>query len=183
MKALPAMALGALLLAGTAARAAGDCTTLCDGTFYPTATVETVQQLIQNGADVNGRDSAGKTPLHWAGGADPAVIVALLQAGADVNAVDSLNRAPIHFVTATGSAESITILLNAGADVNARTANDWTPLHGVAKFGAPENVALLIDAGADAGARNEMGESPFDLAKTNQRMAGTEAFEMLKAAH
>jgi len=175
--------IAAFGLSGAPAMAANDCTTLCDGAFYMTATPDTLQALIEGGADVNATDAAGKTPLHHAAKATPAVIKALLDAGADVNAVDTLDRAPIHFISAASTGENILLLLAAGADVNAQTANDWTPLHGVAKFGTPENVMVLIAAGADASLRNEMGETPFALAATNPRMADTEAYDLLEQAH
>ena len=161
---------------------AQECGSLCDPEFYRTASVDGLNKLITSGADVNARDDVGRAALHWAAGASPAVIVALLQAGADVQARDMYDRTPLHFVSATGSAENITLLLQAGADVNARTANDWTPLHGVAKFGAPENVALLLAAGADGAALTQMGETAFVLGQTNARMAGTEALEVLRVA-
>jgi len=173
---------GALALGGAAPVLAGECETLCDPEFYKTASVGDLSLLIGAGEDVNARDDVGRAALHWSAGASPAVITALIQAGADVQARDMYDRTPLHFVSATGSAENITLLLQAGADVNARTANDWTPLHGVAKFGTPENVALLLAAGADGAARTQMGETAFVLGKTNSRMAGTEALEVLRSA-
>ncbi len=182
MKNLVSAITTVLVLAGTPVLASGDCPVLCDQAFYATATADAVQHLIDGGADVNAQGADGKTPLHWAAGATPETIAALLLAGADVNAKDKWERTPLHFISATGSAEIIGQLINAGADVNALTANDWTPLHGVAKFGTPENVTLLIRAGADASLRNEMGETPYDLATTNQRMQETDALSALKDA-
>lgn len=172
----------ALTLSITPALAAAQCQELCDPAFYQSATGTSVRQMIDSGANVNARDAEGKTPLHWAASATPETIAALLLAGADVHAIDQLQRAPLHFISATGSVENITLLINAGADVNARTANDWTPLHGVAKFGPPQNIAVLINAGADASIKNEMGETPYDLAGTNQRMQDTDALVALKDA-
>ena len=148
----------AMAVASSPVLAANECGALCQSEFYQTATADTVQKLLDKGADVNARDAAGKTPLHWVANADPKSILVLIAAGADVNARDDLDRTPLHFVSATGSAENVLLLLSAGADVNAKTANDWTPLHGVAKFGSPDNVRILLEAGADASAANEMGE-------------------------
>lgn len=174
------LATAAVIIGLAAPGLAGECGVLCDPEFYKTASTDTVHQLIEAGVDVNARDDVGRAALHWATAASPAVITALLRAGADVQAEDQYQRTPLHFISAAGSAENISLLLQAGAEVNARTANDWTPLHGVAKFGTPENVQLMLAAGADGAARTQMGETAFDLATTNARMAGTEALETLR---
>ncbi len=169
-----------LVFAGAPVLAADGCTDLCDAGFYVSVTAEEMQQMIDQGIDVNARDAVGKSALHWVAKAKPEVIAALLAAGADVNAEDQLDRAPLHFVAATGSFENIKLLLEAGAQVNAKTANDWTPLHGAAKYGSSQSVIVLLEAGADAAARTEMGESPFDFSQDNPALAGTEALKILE---
>ena len=173
--------ISALALTSASAHA-GECDVLCHAEFYQTATAETVQQLIEGGADVTAQDGDGKSPLHWVAKADPDVITALIAAGADVNATDNLDRAPLHFVSAMAAPDIVALFIEAGADVNAKTANDWTPLHGVAKFGSPENIRVLLDAGADAGAVNKMGETPFDLAASNERVKASPEYQVLEDA-
>ncbi len=162
--------------------AAGPCGVLCNAEFYETATPASVEQLVAEGEDVNGKDPMGRSPLHFAGGARADTIRALIAAGADVSAPDSLDRKPIHFVTAAGSPENVVVLLKAGADPNARTANNWTPLHGVAKWGRPEIIRVLLEAGADPGATNDMGETPFDLVGNNTQVLESPEFHVLKEA-
>ena len=169
-----------LIMVAVPVMAATECQELCDPAFYQTATAGAVQQLIDDGADVNALGGDDKSPLHWAAGASPDTIAVLLKAGADATAKDKWDRTPLHFVSVSGSVKSIALLLVAGADVNARSANDWTPLHGVAKFGMPENIEFLIEAGADPSIKNQMGETPYDLAATNQKMQDTDALKALK---
>lgn len=164
------------------ALAADPCTDLCNTEFYQSATVESIQQQIDQGTDVNALDGEQKSALHWVAGAKPEVVTALLAAGADVNAKDYLDRAPLLFVAATGTVENITLLLDAGAEVNAKTANDWTALHGAAKFNTAESVMVLLQAGADPAAKTEMGETPFALSPNNQKLVDTEALIILKDA-
>ena len=164
------------------AQAADTCDVLCQTEFYQTATAITVAQVIEDGASVMAKDAAGKTALHWVGKASPATIKVLLAAGADVNAKDDLDRTPLHFVSAVGAPDIVTLLLAAGADVNAKTANDWTPLHGVAKFGAPETIKILLAAGADPSALTEMGETPFDLAASNEPVKASPEYQILQEA-
>lgn len=182
MKNLVSIIAAALILATVPVLAATECQELCDPAFYQTATGDDVQHLIDDGADVNALGNDDKSPLHWAAGATSDAIAVLLKAGADATARDKWDRTPLHFVSVSGSPKSVALLLVAGADVNARSANDWTPLHGVAKFGAPESIEFLIAAGADASIKNEMGETPYDLAGSNQRMQDTDALKALKDA-
>ncbi len=172
----------ALVFAGGPVLAADDCAELCDAGFYVEATTENLQQLLDQGVDVNALDGEKKSALHWVAGAKPEVILALIAAGADVNAKDYLERAPLLFVAATGSVENIKLLLEAGADVNAKTANDWTALHGAAKFNSSEAVMVLLEAGAEPAAKTEMGETPFALSPDNSKLAETEALKILKDA-
>ena len=169
-----------LVFAGAPALASDGCTQLCTADFYLSATAQDIQQVIDQGVDVNARDDIGKSALHWVAQAKPAVITALLTAGAEVNAKDKWDRTPLHFVAATGTLENIKLLLEAGAEVNAQTANDWTPIHGAAKFGAAHNVVALLEAGADAAAKTEMGETPFTFAASNPKLEGTEVLKTLE---
>lgn len=172
--------VSALIISAGPVSADGACAELCDAGFYSTATSADLQQLIDQGINVNARDEVGKTALHWVAMAKQEVVSALLVAGADVNAKDKWDRTPLHFVGATGSIENIQLLLDAGAGVNAKTANDWTPIHGAAKFGEADNVLVLLDAGADPSARTEMGESAFDFGLGNAILAGTDAIKLLE---
>jgi ankyrin repeat protein len=79
--------------------------------------------LLEAGADVNARDKAGDTPLHWAAAENTgtAVINALLQAGAVVNARDRYGWLPIHTAADRNpNPDIIDALLKAGADPDKR---------------------------------------------------------------
>ena len=52
----------AALMLTTPVLATSDCQELCDPVFYQTATADAVQQLIDNGADVNARGGDDKSP-------------------------------------------------------------------------------------------------------------------------
>ncbi|XP_029062476.1 ankyrin repeat domain-containing protein 54 isoform X2 [Monodon monoceros] len=59
--------------------------------------VETVQLLLDHGADPNQRDGLGNTPLHLAACTNHVpVITTLLRGGARVDALDRAGRTPLH---------------------------------------------------------------------------------------
>jgi len=70
-----------------------------------------------------------------------------------------------------------TTLIGFGADVNARTEDGDTALLLVAKYGTnAEIITILIDSGADGVAVDQDGKTPFDLAKENKALVGTDAY-------
>ncbi len=85
----------------------------------------------------------------------------------------------LHVAAVRGIPESITVLLNAGVDIETRDKNGWTPLHVAAGHGTPEVVTVLLDAGADVKAQTIDGQTVVDLAKSNNKMTGTEAYRRL----
>ncbi|WP_373692241.1 ankyrin repeat domain-containing protein [Endozoicomonas sp. SESOKO1] len=106
-----------------------------------------IQAMITRGADVNGRDHSGCTPLHlavYSRHAQDAVGV-LVACKADVYARNNQGQTPLHLAAESGQPEVIGQLIDHGAFVNATTArivgvtpdvveyNRDTPL-GLAKF-------------------------------------------------
>ncbi len=85
----------------------------------------------QRAANVNAKDSRGKTPLQWVvsivGGAkDRAVLNWLLNNGAEVNAVDNYGSTPLDWAEYAGLEELAGVLRGAGG-VNRRRPPDPTP--------------------------------------------------------
>ena len=74
--------------------------------------IGSLRTLIEGGANVNGKDEIGQTPLHHAKNKEVAEL--LIAHGADVNARDNGRSTPLHYAS---DAEVVELLLSCGANV------------------------------------------------------------------
>lgn len=123
--------------------------------------------LIDAGADVNGRNRFGESPIFYASGE---VTKVLLEAGADATITGCFGQTAL--LTST-SAPKVRMLLAAGANPLAVGADKDTPLHRVEDA---ESVAIYAGLGVDVNARNILGDTPL-FHQSNQ-----EVFKALLAA-
>ena len=121
----------------------------------------------------------------------PEMIQIILAAGVDVMARSESGRTPLHSAAGTGHLANVRLLLAAGADVNALTESEWTPLHSAARcyFCGTGAIQALLAAGADPKAKTNFdgndvldGKTPWDFAKQNERLKGTEDYWALNDA-
>lgn len=108
--------------------------------------VPMIQLLLENGAEVDARDSAGFTPLiNAAEQGRTLAIRALVVAGANVNAANSVRHTPLWLSASRGHLDSVAYLLQHGADPALAAADGQTPLH-IAAFNArPATVRVLLE--------------------------------------
>lgn len=101
-----------------------------------------VDACLRAGAEADGYDDRGRTPLIQAALAgNAAVVEQLLAGGADVNGPDALGYwTPLHAAARGGRPEVVALLLEKGADVNARDDGGRTPL----AWAANDQVAQLL---------------------------------------
>ncbi len=137
-------------------------------------TLESVQLLLDHGANVESRDISKRTPLHDAvmrGFVDTCKL--LIESGAQVNAKDMSGSTPIFDLVPaqqrswniSNALEICSLLVNAGAEINIQ--NDdifYTPLHNYVTTPHPEIVEFLIKQGAKIDIIDRDGNAPLHTA-------------------
>lgn len=111
---------------------------------------EVVKLFIGQGADIEGKDRDGRTPLSLA--KTEAVVDILINAGADLDSEDNYGRSPLCCAT---DLSIIKLLLEAKANVNSGRSAGMTPLITAVKQDDLEKVRLLLQNGADVNARDK----------------------------
>ncbi len=116
---------------------------------------ESVQLLLQAGANATATNRFGVSPLALAATNGNAVtIAALLKAGADANATVSEEDDTVLMVAArTGKVDALKVLIDAGAKINGANPRGQTPLMWAASEKNAAAVKYLLDRGADANAK------------------------------
>ena len=112
--------------------------------------------LLEAGANLNGKDLDGYSPLHYAAMNERVgLLKVLLDSGARVNAKDDKGATPLHLAAYFYSGDFTTIkaLLDAGARINANSYRGETPLDWHAESEGPDISEGLIDAGFKYGDR------------------------------
>ena len=120
---------------------------------------ETLQTIIQHGADVNATNENSITALVMAcvRGKVEAINV-LLDAGADRNITDDKGATWIHHaVDGTCSKETLQTIIDHGAAINARNKDHGTALMIACRKGNEEAIDVLLDAGADRNIADNKG--------------------------
>lgn len=114
--------------------------------------VETVQTLLDKGADPRTRDSLGATALWWAAmRGEAAVVKELIDAGSDVEIVGTITGwTPLIVAAGFGDPGSIEPLLDAHANIEAQDMIEGaTPLIYAAMTGKVDAIKVLLKRGAN----------------------------------
>ena len=122
------------------------------------------QVFIGAGADIETKNSKGRSPLHLASiSGELTTVKMLVEAGADVRATDAARATCLIFAASNGHTDTVRYLVGfPEVDLNHRGCENYTALH-VAVAHA-DVVQVLIDAGADIETKNTDGHSPLLLA-------------------
>jgi ankyrin repeat protein len=103
-------------------------------------------ELLERGADVNGRNKYLYTPLALAViSHDVETVRVLIENGADVGAQRQLGFTPLYDAAADGLIEVMTLLMDAGADPRQKTKYGFEPLFTAVHHGHIDAAELLIN--------------------------------------
>ena len=134
-----------------------------------------VPALLQAGAQLEGEDERGFTPLVLASyNGQASTTELLLRLGALVDGKpEAVGSSALMGVAFKGYAAIARSLLDAGADPNRSNRGGQTPLMMAALFGQREIIDMLLAAGADPTMRDSTGATASDIARTqgNEELA------------
>jgi uncharacterized protein len=141
--------------------------------------LDTVRDLLRNGADVNSAQGDGMTALHWAAERGELELTeVLIYSGANVDAGTRIGHyTPLHLASREGHADVVAALLRSKASPNAATTNSGvTPLHLAAAAGKVDVIAELLKAGADVDAKEaSWGQTPLIFAASHGNVEAVRA--------
>ena len=122
-------------------------------------------EILARGADVEGRDIAGRTAVinaAWRGRIE--TVELLVQLGTDFNVADLDGMTAVQWAASNGHAKVVERLTSAGAELDLADGKGLTALMRAAWNGHIDTVRLLIAAGATTGLTDNEGNSALDYA-------------------
>jgi|GEM_PF-546842 len=131
-----------------------------------------IEDLVKFGADVNARDDAGQTPLHYAAarGNKNDGLKCLLEKPVSINAADDLGATPLHLAATRGDQDVVKQLLQHGANATILT-KDGKSVGDYAEASGHEYLAQVLRAEtvrhaqilAEREAAHKRAEDPWTL--------------------
>jgi uncharacterized protein len=131
-----------------------------------------VKALLEAGADPNGYNSSGDTPLHIAARNDLVPVAQLLidfGAHPKLGRKDDPKALPLDDAVNFGKVAMAEFLTRNGGYAPGNTVNGWTLLHRAAEKGNARLVAALIEGGADANEKTDNGSTPLLVAVSRRQ--------------
>ncbi|GAA0172067.1 hypothetical protein LIER_25966 [Lithospermum erythrorhizon] len=133
-------------------------------TFALAGQIHYMDDLIENGVDIDVTDNDGLTALHHAivGKKEP-VISHLLRKGANPQLRDLDGATPLHYAIQVGAMQTVKLLIKYKVDLNVADNEGWTPLHVAVQSRNRDILKILLVNGADKSRRNKDGRTPLDI--------------------
>lgn len=131
---------------------------------------EIIKLLVKSGAEVDGKDNSGLSPLLWAClvTPDPEVIDTLLELGADPLAATESGLTPALAAARNPNMEIMRKIIAAGGNVMDKSVDGDTALMQAAEKNSNKDmIEFLIKAGVELEARNKYDASALYLAAGN----------------
>ncbi|MEO0340275.1 MAG: ankyrin repeat domain-containing protein [Bacteroidota bacterium] len=133
--------------------------------------IRVVALLLKNGANPSITDQDGILPLSKAVAANNLPVAKILlkkskQGNTDANWKNAIGEPVVQAAIRMKNPAMVQLLLNYGAQSNASNYFDNSSLHIAAELGEVEIVKMLLSQGVDNSLENMMGETAYDLAKS-----------------
>ena len=133
-----------------------------------TGDLNTINELIAKGVDVNERDKGGRTALVIAvKNEHTSIVKALLATKIDIDAADNIGNTPLLQAIVRNYLGITKMLLDQKANVNIKDSNGFSPLMQAAGAGNLEVTKLLIAKGAYINAKANNGWSALKFAESH----------------
>ncbi len=117
-----------------------------------------VKEFLEQGIDINSKNSDGDTALHIAVDRDYNDVAKLLiDKGADVNAKDKRNETPLYNAIYNSNKDLVSLLVNKGADVNFSASEGDSILYEAIWMDDFDIVKILVDNGAKYDVKDKDG--------------------------
>ena len=114
-----------------------------------------VRFLVENGADVNGKDRGRRGILHYAAmGGNKETVLYLLRLGVPVDCKSTWGKSALHMAASKGHVEIVGILTQNGADLQSSTGFGDTPLLLATEEGHIGCVKALVQSGSGVNVSN-----------------------------
>jgi ankyrin repeat protein len=121
--------------------------------------INILQYLLEKGADVKGKNAAGRFPLLFAADHGNVEAAKLLfgKKELEVNDVDLSGETALLVAACRGYTEFVALLADRGANIKTSSTNGETPLLCAVREGHPATVTVLLAKGADINDRTAKG--------------------------
>jgi ankyrin repeat protein/serine/threonine protein kinase len=130
---------------------------------------EMFRLFISQGFDVNYRDYAGMSFLHYLAECGDRVDAELfISHGADVNCLDKQSKSPLHYAVSSKSTEFAEMLIKKGSSVNVQDQAGATPLHISVLMALQDLAQVIMDHGADLTIGDRKGRTPLHYASSGE---------------
>lgn len=128
--------------------------------------IQLMDNLMDNGLDIDDVDKDGQTALHKAViGKKEAVISHLLRKGANPHVQDRDGASALHYAVQVGALQTVKLLIiKYNVDVNVTDNEGWTPLHIAVQSRNRDITKILLTNGADKTRRTKDGKVALDMA-------------------